>query len=53
MAVEQKRVIVLVKAAPVLTQHLDETMCVAGVRIDGGPPQWVRLHPVPFRDLGE
>lgn len=45
--------LVLVKAAPVLTQHFDETMCVAGVRLDRALPEWVRLHPVPFRDLGE
>ena len=44
-------VLVLVKAAPVMTSSLDETMCVAGVRIDGGRNEWVRLHPVPFRDL--
>jgi hypothetical protein len=44
-------VLVLVKAAPVMTSGLDETMCVAGVRIDGGRNEWVRLHPVPFRDL--
>lgn len=44
-------VIILVKAAPVMTSELEETMCVAGVRIDVSPPCWVRLHPVPFRDL--
>jgi hypothetical protein len=44
-------VVVLVKAAPVLTSNLDETMCVAGARIDGNQPEWIRLHPVPFRDL--
>lgn len=44
---------VLVKAAPVMTSELDETMCVAGVRIDGGRHEWVRLHPVPFRDLAD
>lgn len=44
-------VIVLVKAAPVLTSNLDETMCVAGARVDGEKPEWIRLHPVPFRDL--
>jgi hypothetical protein len=42
---------VLVKAAPVLTSNLDETMCVAGARIDGSRTEWIRLHPVPFRDL--
>ncbi len=44
-------VLVLVKAAPVLTSELDETMCVAGARVDGDQPEWIRLHPVPFRDL--
>ena len=29
-------ILVLVKAAPVVTHDLDETMCVAGVRVDGG-----------------
>ncbi len=48
---ERAKVIVLVKAAPVMTKRLDETMCVAGVRIDTDPPQWIRIHPVPFRDL--
>ncbi len=51
MALERMRVVVLVKAAPVLTQNLDETMCVAGARVDCDPPEWIRLHPVPFRDL--
>jgi hypothetical protein len=44
-------VVVLVKAAPVLTSGLEETMCVAGARVDGPHPEWIRLHPVPFRDL--
>jgi hypothetical protein len=47
------KVVVLVKAAPVLTRQLEETMCVAGVRVDTGDPAWVRLHPVPFRDLDD
>lgn len=46
-------VLVLVKAAPVMTDDLDETMCVAGVRIDGNRRDWIRLHPVPFRDLAD
>jgi hypothetical protein len=46
-------VLVLVKAAPVMTSALEETMCVAGVRTDGGRRDWVRLHPVPFRDLAD
>jgi hypothetical protein len=40
---------VVVKAAPVITSDLDETVCVAAVSADSG--LWVRLHPVPFRDL--
>lgn len=47
------KVLVLVKAAPVLTRDLDETMCVAGIRVDTDTPHWVRLHPVPFRDLAD
>jgi hypothetical protein len=47
------KVVVLVKAAPVLTRDLTETMCVAGVRVDSGHHEWARLHPVPFRDLDD
>lgn len=46
------RLMVLVKAAPVLTSELKETMCVAGMGLDAGP-SWIRLHPVPFRDLDD
>lgn len=45
-------VIILVKAAPVLTADADEQMCVAGMRLDR-PGEWVRLFPVPFRDLDD
>ena len=51
MAPVSATVVVLVKAAPVLTRNLDETMCVAGARLDGDWAEWIRLHPVPFRDL--
>lgn len=43
---------VLVKASPVLTSQLEETMCVAAMTL-GPEPEWIRLHPVPFRDLSE
>ena len=43
---------ILVKAAPVLTSQLQESMCVAAMTLDDSP-RWVRLHPVPFRDLGD
>lgn len=49
----EMKVVVLVKASPVLTSELEETMCVAGVRVDAEDPHWVRLHPVPFRDLDD
>jgi hypothetical protein len=44
-------VVVLVKAAPVLTRALEETMCVAGVLRTESGVEWIRLHPIPFRDL--
>lgn len=50
---ERAEVLVLVKAAPVLTASLEETMCVAGIRLDGQTAEWIRLHPVPFRDLAD
>jgi hypothetical protein len=43
---------ILVKAAPVLTSQLRETMCVAAMTL-GPEPEWIRLHPVPFRDLAD
>jgi hypothetical protein len=43
---------ILVKASPVLTSHLEETMCVAAMTL-GSNLEWIRLHPVPFRDLEE
>lgn len=51
MSSSSAQLTVLVKASPVLTSHLEETMCVAGVRTDLDAPAWIRLHPVPFRDL--
>ncbi|WP_413101035.1 hypothetical protein [Streptomyces sp. Inha503] len=51
MQAERIRVMVTVKAYPTLSKQYDETVCVAGVRVDTGVPQHVRLFPVPFRDL--
>ena len=53
MTPERMNVLVLVKAAPVLTRQLEETMCVAGARVDRDEIEWIRLHPVPFRDLDD
>lgn len=52
MVDQELRVMVLVKAAPVLTSSLDETMCVAAMTLDESP-RWIRLHPVPFRDMAD
>ena len=49
---QELTVMILVKAAPVLTSHLQESMCVAAMHL-GPEPKWIRLHPVPFRDLGD
>lgn len=43
---------ILVKATPVLTSEFEETMCVAGISLDDNP-RWIRLYPVPFRDLAD
>lgn len=43
---------ILVKAAPVLTSQLQETMCVAAMTLEE-EPEWIRFHPVPFRDLAD
>ena len=51
MAEEQMRVLVTVKAYPQPSRTYGETVCVAGVRIDGGPPRWLRLYPVAYREL--
>lgn len=50
---ERLELIVLVKAAPVLTSRLEETMCVAGIQTNAPRREWIRLHPVPFRDLND
>jgi len=45
-------VMVTVKAYPQTSKRLmSEVVCVAGVRLDRGQPEWIRIFPVPFRDL--
>lgn len=41
---------VVVKAAPILTAQPEEAVCVAAVTLEPNP-RWIRLFPVPFRDL--
>jgi hypothetical protein len=44
-------VLITVKAYPNPSRKHVETVCVAGIRLDVEPHQWVRLYPVPFRLL--
>lgn len=46
-------ILVTVKAYPQLSHKHGEVVCVAGVRLDRDAPEWIRLFPVPFRDLPE
>lgn len=43
------RVLLTVKAAPEIGRTHGETVCVAGIRLDDGPPRWIRLFPVQRR----
>ena len=45
------QVLVVVKASPQPSRRYGDTVCVAGLEISDGPPQWRRLYPVPFRYL--
>jgi hypothetical protein len=48
---ERARVMVTVKAQPALSHKHGEVVCVAGIRLDDDQHEWIRLFPVPFRDL--
>jgi len=48
---ERMKVLITVKAAPEPSKSYGDTVCVAGVRIDREPHEWVRLYPVAFRHL--
>lgn len=41
---------VTVKTYPNPSETYGETVCVAGVRLDRGQPEWIRLYPVKFRN---
>ncbi|WP_280457976.1 hypothetical protein [Nocardia carnea] len=41
---------VTVKTYPNPSDSYGETVCVAGVRLDRGRPEWIRLYPVKFRN---
>ena len=46
--VETKRVYILVKTYPTISEKYSELVCTAGILEDGS---WIRLYPVPFRLL--
>ena len=43
--------LVTVKATPQPSERYGDTSCVAGIRIDGDEPSWIRLYPIAFRWL--
>jgi hypothetical protein len=44
-----KRILITVKAYPNPSRKYGETVCCAGIDLD--TLQWIRLYPIPFRDL--
>lgn len=46
---ETAEVMITVKTYPNPSVTYGETVCVAGVRLDRGEPEWIRLYPVKFR----
>lgn len=51
---KQFRILPLVKAYPALSRQYGEVSCIAGIDVtDQANLRWVRLYPVPFRDLDD
>lgn len=50
MVFEKKKIFIVVKTYPNPSKKYQETVCVAGVLLDD-PPSWIRLYPIPFRNL--
>ncbi|MCP9622926.1 hypothetical protein FOH10_01455 [Nocardia otitidiscaviarum] len=46
-------ILITVKTYPSPSATYEETVCVAGARLDDGPPTWIRLYPVRFRGIGD
>lgn len=49
MTLETKQVLITVKAYPNPSKKYGETVCCAGIDLETG--HWIRLYPVPYRDL--
>jgi hypothetical protein len=47
---ETATVMITVKTYPNPSETYGETVCVAGVRLDRGRSEWIRLYPVKFRN---
>jgi hypothetical protein len=47
---EHKRIYILVKTYPTISEKYAELVCTAGMLEDGS---WIRLYPVPYRHLGD
>ena len=48
---ELAQVLITVKTYPAPSARHGETVCIAGVRLDGAAPSFIRLYPIPFRML--
>lgn len=46
----KERILITVKTYPTLSTKYGELVCSAGLREDGS---WIRIYPVPFRNLEE
>ena len=51
MTITTKRVLITVKTYPNPSMKYGETVCCAG--IDIATSQWIRIYPIPYRDLDE
>lgn len=51
IAAEHARVMVTVKTSPQPSEKYGDTVCVAGIRVDQGRAEWIRLYPIAFRWL--
>jgi len=49
MSLETKQVLITVKAYPNPSKKYGETVCCAGIDLETG--SWIRLYPIPYRDL--
>ena len=48
---ESIELLITVKSYPSPSKTYQETVCVAGIRVDSDPYEWIRLYPIRFRDL--